>query len=68
MHNDVHMNKDNEDIITDAQFGLQTAWSTNDAIFASHSLLLEKLYKNQILYCCFIDYKKAFDTVNREKL
>lgn len=58
----------NEDIITDVQFGFQAGRSTTDAIFALHSLITEKLNKNKRLYCCFIDYQKAFDTINREKL
>ena len=26
------------------------------------------LFKKKILYCCFVDYSKAFDTVNRAAL
>ena len=57
-----------ENVITDAQYGFQPNRSTIDAIFALQSLISQKLNNKQRLYCCFIDYQKAFDTVNREKL
>ena len=56
-----------ENVITDAQYGFQLGRSTIDAIFALQSLISQKLNNKQRLYCCFIDYQKAFDTVNREK-
>jgi hypothetical protein len=59
-------NKD-KNSISDAQFGFQTGWSTSDATFALQSLITQKLNTKQCLYCCFIDYKKAFDTINRDK-
>jgi hypothetical protein len=36
--------------------------------FALQSLMTQKLNTKQHLYCCFIDYKKAIDTINRDKL
>ena len=41
---------------------------TIDTIFALQSLISQKLKDKQRLYCCFIDYQKTVDTVNREKL
>ena len=55
-------------VITDAQYGFQPSRSTIDTIFTLQSLISQKLNAKQRLYCCFIDYQKAFDTVNREKL
>jgi hypothetical protein len=56
------------DIISDAQFGFQPKLGTTEAIFAIHCLITQSLQTKKRLYCCFVDYKKAFDSVNREKL
>lgn len=41
---------------------------TSDAIFALHTLITSSLANNKRLYCAFIDFKKAFDSVDRSKL
>ena len=58
------------DVITDAQFGFKPGFSTIDAIFVLQSLINRTLKKEKevILYCCFINYRKAFDFVDRCKL
>ena len=56
-------------VITDAQFGFRRGNSTIDAIFILQSLVNFHLKKKGgRLYCCFIDYRKAFDFVDRGKL
>ncbi|KAK3089979.1 hypothetical protein FSP39_008169 [Pinctada imbricata] len=55
-------------LITDAQFGFKPGHSTVDAIFVLQSLINRTLKKKGRLYCCFVDYKKAFDYVNRSSL
>ena len=55
-------------IVTDAQFGFRNQMSTIDAIFILQSLINKTLKKKKKLYCCFIDYRKAFDFVNRSNL
>jgi hypothetical protein len=55
-------------VITDAQFGFQPNLSTVDAIFALHSLVSKSLKSSKRLYCAFIDFQKAFDSVERYKL
>lgn len=59
---------DDNGIISDAQFGFKPGHSTTDAIFALTSLVSLYLKKKKKLYCCFVDYRKAFDSVNRNKL
>ena len=54
--------------LTDAQFGFRPGHSTCDAIFALHSLIVEYLSKKKKLYCCFVDYQKAFDSVDHVQL
>ena len=55
-------------IITDAQFGFRKHLSTVDAIFVLQSLINRVCNARKRLYCCFVDYKKAFDFVNRQNL
>ena len=48
------------EIITDAQFGFRPKSGTSEAIFALHYIINRTLCKKSRLYCCFVDYKKAF--------
>ena len=56
------------DVLTDAQFGFRPGFGTIDAIFALEALICSTLSKGKRLYCCFVDYKRAFDTVDRTLL
>ena len=56
---------DKDNIITDAQFGFQPQKGTAEAIFCLSTIINLSLFNKKRLYCCFIDFKKAFDTVNR---
>ena len=51
--------------LSDCQFGFQRNKSTVDCIFIFHALISKILSNSEKLYCCFIDYQKAFDLVNR---
>jgi exonuclease III len=56
-------------VITDAQLGFKPGFGTTDAIFALKSLINNTLSsKRKRLYCCFIDYSKAFDSIVHDKL
>ena len=50
------------------QAGFKAGLSTVDHMFVLKSLVDIYLSRNRHLYCCFVDYRKAFDTVNRSKL
>ena len=52
-------------VITDAQFGFKPSYSTIDAIFLLQSLIEKQLRIKGSLYCCFIDLQKCFDSVYR---
>lgn len=52
-------------VLTDAQFGFRNGYSTVDAIFCVYSVIQNILCKGKRLYCCFVDYKKAFDSIDR---
>lgn len=51
--------------IADCQFGFQKNKSTVDCIFIFHAIISRVLNNGDKLYCCFVDYQKAFDLVNR---
>lgn len=55
-------------IITDAQFGFKPGVGTIDAIFVLQNLISRTLKNKKRLYCCFVDYTKAFDLIDRSKL
>lgn len=59
---------ENNDVISDAQFGFRPRRSTTDAIFVLHSIIQKFLQQKKRLYCAFIDMKKAFDSVYRNGL
>jgi len=58
------------DKISSEQAGFRRGFSTIDHIFTLTSIVKRKLYSKRggKVYAAFIDYKKAFDSVNREKL
>ena len=53
------------DISSDAQFGFKQDHSTIDAIFILQNLVNDYLSRGKQLHCAFIDFIKAFDSVNR---
>ena len=55
-------------IISDVQFGFQPNLSAVDAIFSLRSLITKFTQSRKKLYCFFIDYKKAFDSIIRSNL
>ena len=54
-----------EGILNEEQAGFRPGYCTADHIFTLHTLLDMYLNKRKRLYCAFIDFKKAFDTVDR---
>ena len=59
---------DQNDIISDAQFGFRSDYGTVDAIFILQSLINKRLNKKKKIYACFIDFQRAFDSVYRNGL
>ncbi|MCO5546729.1 hypothetical protein L7F22_000165 [Adiantum nelumboides] len=50
------------------QAGFRPSYSTIDHIFTLRCLIDQTRVKKRRLYCCFVDFRKAFDTVPRERL
>ena len=56
-------------LISENQFGFRPDFRTSDAIFTLKTLVNhQKIKNNQPLYAVFVDFSKAFDSVNRETL
>ena len=54
--------------IGDEQAGFRQGYSTIDHVFTLHSILDMYINTGQRVYCAFIDYRKAFDFVDRVSL
>ena len=58
-----------KDIYSHSQFGFRENHRTSDSLFILKSLINKYVHKNKKkLYLCFVDLKKAFDSVWREGL
>ena len=56
------------DIVKETQAGLRQGYRTLDHIFLLKSIIDLFLWKRKKLFCLFIDYRKAFDTIWRDGL
>jgi len=52
----------------DGQFGFRDSHSTADAVFLLHAIIQKVLDKKSKLWCVFVDYQRAFDSLNRDAL
>ena len=50
------------------QAGFRKDHRTTDQLFIIHTLLQQAAHAKRKLYCCFVDFKKAFDLVPRDAL
>ena len=55
-------------LLGEEQTGFREGYSTIDNIFVLYSLIDLCLSKRKRIYAAFVDYKKAFDTVDRSAL
>ncbi len=56
---------ESNNVISEAQAGFRAGHSTIDHIFALKAIIELYLAQGRKLYCAFVDYRKAFDTVSR---
>ena len=63
---DKYLEKNN--IICPEQIGFRKGCRTSDHVFTLKTLIDKFCKKNKYLFACFVDLKKAFDTVNRQAL
>ena len=57
-----------KNIISVCQIGFRKLFRTADHIFVLKTIINMKISKGEKLYAAFIDFRKAYDTVNRQKL
>ena len=55
-------------VLNDAQAGFRKGRSTIDHMFTLYAAIEKHLLKNTKLYVALIDFKKAYETVNRDIL
>ena len=59
---------DNTGLLGEDQAGFRANYSTMDHVFTLKSIIDLYLSNKKKLYCAFVDYKKAFDLINRTAL
>ncbi|XP_077301158.1 uncharacterized protein LOC143921680 [Arctopsyche grandis] len=57
-----------ENMISDSQFGFRRGLGTREALFCMNVLLQKCRDFKKRIYICFIDFEKAFDRVEHDKL
>ncbi|XP_041451110.1 uncharacterized protein LOC121404807 [Drosophila obscura] len=55
-------------VLSEYQAGFRRGYSTVDSIFVLVAIAKEYKRRNQKMYTCFIDFKAAFDTIDRHSL
>lgn len=68
LNNRLNSYLENYNVLCEEQAGFRKQYSTNDHIFNLNCLIDLYLRCNKPLYCAFVDYKKAFDSVDRNTL
>ena len=56
------------DKLSKNQFSFQKGKSTKDCIFLLNAIVSKVINSGEKLYCCFIDYEKAYDRIDRPLL
>lgn len=59
---------ENNLILKEIQAGFRKGYSTLDNIYVFKTIIELFRFKKKKLFCCFVDYKKAFDSIWREAL
>lgn len=54
--------------IVEEQAGFRAGYSTVDHIFSLYTIIQKSLAQNKKVFVAFIDYRRAFDSINRNKL
>jgi hypothetical protein len=59
---------EDEDTLIDNQFGFRSGKSTIDAIFTIQGIISHQLENKEKRFCAFVDFRNAFDKVDRKIL
>ena len=55
-------------VLNEAQAGFRLTYSTIDHVFTLVALVQKQLLRHGYLYVCFVDFKKAFDLIDRNNI
>ena len=55
-------------ILSDLQNGFRPQRSCQDHMLSLYNIILNRKLSGSDTFCCYVDFKKAFDSVNRERL
>ncbi len=50
------------------QVGFRKDFHTTDNLYILRTLIEQNIHKRKKVYCCFVDFRKAFDTVPHDLL
>ena len=59
---------EDEYILNEEQAGFRNGYSTVDNMYILYSMIIKQFCKNRKLYVAFIDFRKCFDSINRDVL
>ena len=59
---------ESKDVLSPSQAGFRKNYRTTDHIFTLFSLIKKALYKGKYLYTCFVDFRKAYDSICRKRM
>ena len=65
LNNRLNFYLESMNVLCEEQAGFRKNYGTYDHIFNLKCLIDLYLHRNKSLYCAFIDYRKAFDSINR---
>ena len=68
MYNRLQVYLLDNDLIAKEQIGFKPGSRTSDHIFTLKTMIDDMFKKKKYLYVCFVDFRKAFDLVNRKAL
>ena len=59
---------ENENLLSKFQYGFRTSRGTNDAVFTFINDLYRAKDDREVLYACFLEVRKAFDSIHHGEL
>ena len=68
LHNRLQCFLESNNILVEEQIGFRKGSRTADHVFTLKTIIDKIFKKKQYLYVCFVDFRKAFDVVNRKAL
>ena len=68
IYNHIENEIESKDILSPSQAGFRKKYRTTDHIFTLFSFIKKALCKGKYLYTCFVDFRKAYDSICRKRM